>query len=81
MLSGRTVTHMFHNLLCQSWTRLMASAEPRERHWFEKDLMNGLVGENHNPLTKEDKKRNKTLDLVVLELPREKQEDIFFKKT
>lgn len=38
MLPGRTVTHVFHNLLCQSWTCLMASAEPEERHWFEKAL-------------------------------------------
>lgn len=46
---------------------------------LKRHLRNGLIGETHNPLAKEDKKHDKTLDLVVLELPREKQEDIFFK--
>lgn len=77
MLPGRTVTYVFHNLLCQSWTWLMASAQPGEGHWFEKTLNEG---ENHSLLASEYKKHRKTLDLVVLELPREKQKEIFFKK-
>lgn len=42
--------------------------------------MDGLPGENHNPFAKKDKKHNKTLDLAVLKLPREKQEPVSSKK-
>lgn len=53
MLPGRTVTHMFHNLLCQPWTWLMIISEQEEMHQFGKALNEWATRGKSQPIWKE----------------------------